>query len=87
MRAFESASVGEMAVAQIGPFTAVFETLAAAVGAGVVIGSVAAGMYGLWDRCPARKVERRALSGSYIGGAVGAAAAFVDAVIRYGIMK
>ncbi len=50
-------------------------------------GSVATGIRGLWVRWPTRKVERRALSGSYVGGAVGVIAAFADAVIRYGIVK
>lgn len=76
-----------MAIAQIGPLTAVLEAVATAVAAGAVLGSVATGIRGLWARFPAQKVERRALSGSYIGGAVGAVAALVDAVISYGIVK
>lgn len=76
-----------MLLAQIGPLTTVLEAAATAVGAGAVLGSAAAGICGFWVRFPVRKIERRALFGSYIGGAVGATAAIVDAVIRYGILK
>ncbi|HEX7244034.1 MAG TPA: hypothetical protein VF245_00535 [Solirubrobacterales bacterium] len=76
-----------MELAQIGPLTTVLEAAATAVAAGAVLGSVAAGIRGLWLHWPARKIERRALSGSYLGGAAGAAAAFFDAAFRYLITK
>jgi len=76
-----------MVLAQIGPLTTVLETAATAVAAGAVLGSLAAGIRGLWVGLPARKVERRALYGSYIGGAAGAVSAIFDAVIRYGVVK
>jgi hypothetical protein len=76
-----------MAVAPIGPLTSVLEAVATAVGAGAVLGSVAAGMRGLVARWTIRKVERLALCGSYLGGAVGAASVVFDAVIRYSVAK
>jgi len=76
-----------MVLAQIGPLTTMLEAVATAVGAGAVLGSVAAGIRGLSVRWPVRKIERLALYGSYLGGAVGAASVLFDAVIRYGIVK
>jgi hypothetical protein len=87
MRALGRGRVGGVAIAQIGPLTAVIEALATAVGAGAVIGSAAAGICGLWAHWPTPRLERRTLYGSYLGGAVGAASALFDAIVRYGIMK
>jgi len=67
-----------MALAQIGPLTTVLEAAATAVAAGAVLGSLAAGIHGLWVDLPARKVERWALYGSYVGGAAGALLALSD---------
>lgn len=76
-----------MALAQIGPFTALLESAAAAVGAGVVLGSVYSGLRGLLRRRPLRDVERGALSSGYLGGAIGAVMAIVDVIVRYGWPK
>lgn len=76
-----------MAVAQIGPLTTVLEAAATSVAAGAVLGSLAAGIRGFWVGLPARRVERWALYGSYVGGTAGAGLALFDVVIRYGIMK
>jgi hypothetical protein len=73
-----------MALAQIGPLTTMFEAAAAAVGAGVVLGGVALGIGRLavgWSR---QRIERRALTDSYLGGIVGAAVAIIDLILRYG---
>lgn len=73
-----------MVLAQIGPLTTVLETAAASVGAGVVLGSVALGVGRLavgWSR---RRIERRALTDGYLGGAFGAAAMVLDLILRYG---
>jgi hypothetical protein len=72
-----------MAIAQVGPFTAIIEGLATAVGAGVVLGSVAAGLFGLargWSR---RTIGDRGLTDGYLGGAIGAVAVFADLCLRY----
>jgi hypothetical protein len=73
-----------MVVAQIGPLTAMLESAAAAVGAGVVLGSVYSGLRCLLRRGPLREVERGALSGGYFGGAIGAVLVLVDILVRYG---
>lgn len=70
-------------LAQIGPFTTVLEAVATAVGAGLVLGSVALGAFGLvmgWSR---RDIERRALIDGYAGGAAGAFFALFDLALRY----
>lgn len=76
-----------MALAQIGPLTTLIEVAATAVGAGIVLCSVAAGILGLAERKQRGEIEERALRGGYIGGGVGAIFAFVDAVLRYGISQ
>lgn len=72
-------------LAQIGPLTTLSEAAATAVGAGVVLGSVAWGIRGILKRRPLREAERQALFGGYIGGAGGAFLAFLDAALRYGL--
>jgi len=72
-----------MALAQIGLFTGVLEALAAAVGAGMVIGGFLAGLYGLlagWNR---HDLRAEALDAGYVGGAAGAIAAVIDLFVRY----
>jgi hypothetical protein len=69
-----------MALAQIGPLTTLSEAAATAVGAGVVLGSVAAGVSGLFASKTRRAIEKRALHGGYVGGIGGAALAVIDAV-------
>lgn len=73
-----------MALAQIGPFTAVTEALATAVGAGAVLGGIAAGIRELIRGSTRAQLAESALLGSYIGGAVGVGLALVDLVLRYG---
>jgi len=73
-----------MLLTQIGPLTTLSEAAATAVGAGVVLGSVALGISGLLARNSKREVEHWALLGGYAGGAAGAFLALVDAVLRYG---
>jgi hypothetical protein len=73
-----------MRFAQIGPLTTVLEAVAASVGAGIVLGSVAIGAVRLargWSR---EQIERRALTDGYLGGIIGAAAAVIDIILRYG---
>jgi hypothetical protein len=72
-----------MALAQIGPFTAVTEALATAVGAGAVLGSAAAGIRGLIRGSTRAKLEASALLSSYIGGGMAAILALVDLILRY----
>lgn len=72
-----------MAFAQIGPLTSALEAVATAVGAGVVVFSVTAGVVRLalgWSRL---EIEDGAAVGGFIGGALGGLAAAVDLVLRY----
>jgi hypothetical protein len=87
MRAPKCGRVGVMAVAQIGPLTAVVEALATAVGAGVVLGGVAAGIWGLARGSSRVEIEGSALFNGYAGGGFGAVVALVDVILRYGVMK
>ena len=72
-----------MGSARIGFLTTLIEGAATAVGAGVVLGGVAMGLWGLAAGRPMVKVEEWALKGGYFGGGFGAGLALVDAVLRY----
>ena len=61
------------------------EGAAAVVGAGVVLGGVAMGLWGLATTRPVVEVEEWALKGGYFGGGFGAVIALVDVILRYGI--
>lgn len=74
-----------MSLAQIGPLTALLEALAAAVGAGIVLGSFAAGTYRLVVRRPRSEIEARVLPDGYSGGVVGAFVVCLDLILRYGL--
>ena len=74
-----------MPYAQVGPFTALFEALAAAVGAGVVLGSFGFGVYRLTMKRPRRELEARVLVDGYIGGATAAVVVLLDLLLRYGV--
>jgi len=76
-----------MVLAQIGPLTGVFEALATAVGAGTVLGGVAAGILGLLRGSSRVGIEEYAFAGGYIGGGAGAFLALVDSVMRYALMR
>jgi len=76
-----------MVLAQIGPLTGVVEALATAVAAGVVLGGVGAGIWGLVQDAPRAEIEANALLGGYAGGGFGAAIALADAFLRYALMK
>jgi hypothetical protein len=81
----ESASgiVEDTALARIGPVTSVFETLATAVGAGVLLGGVligAAGMVAGWSR---DEFAKRSLTDGYMGGLAGVCVVAVDLLVRY----
>jgi len=71
-----------MALAQVGPLTVAFEALAAAVGAGIVLGSFAAGIYRLANSQRRLHIETRVLSDGYAGGLVGVLVVCLDLVLR-----
>ena len=72
-----------MALAQVGPLTAVTETLATAAGASALLCSLGVGIWGLAHGLPRDKLERRALLAGHVGGCAGACLAVVDAIFRY----
>lgn len=71
-------------VLQIGPFTAVFEAVATAVGAGIVLGSFAMGTVGLVARWPRHELAARALTDGYVGGIAALFIVLADLLLRYG---
>jgi hypothetical protein len=73
-----------MTVAQIGPLTTLFEAVAAAVGAGIVLGGFTMGTYRLMARQPREELETRVLADGYMGGIVGVLVVFLDLILRYG---
>jgi hypothetical protein len=79
-----SRKVMGMTIAQIGPLTTALEAVAASVGAGIVLGGVAIGAFRLTRGWARERIERRALTDGYLGGIVGAVAAVIDIVLRYG---
>jgi hypothetical protein len=76
-----------MLFAQIGPATAVIEALATAVGAAAVLGSIAAGIWGLVRGSPRADIEDDALAGGYIGGGAGAVMALFDLILHYALTR
>jgi hypothetical protein len=87
MRASGSASVSGMAIAQIGPLTTGLEVAATAIGAGVVVFGVVAGLVRLSLGWPRQSVEEGATTGGYIGGGLGGIAVAIDLVLRYAGLK
>lgn len=72
-----------MAVAQIGSLTALIESAAAAVAAGIVLGGFVTGAVGLAVGWPRPKFDARVLSYGYFGGGVGSLAMLADITSRY----
>jgi VIT1/CCC1 family predicted Fe2+/Mn2+ transporter len=71
------------AFAQIGLTTTALESVATAVGAGIVLGGALMGVFGLVRGWPSRKLERRALRDGYLGGSVALILVVFDLVMRY----
>ena len=74
-----------MAQGQIGHLTGVAEGLAAAVGAGMLLGGFGVGAFGLLVKRPRRVPQARVLDWGYYGGIVGMVLAVTDLVTRYGV--
>jgi hypothetical protein len=72
-----------MELAHLGPLTTMLEVVATAVAAGIVLCSVAVGVIGMALGLSRHDIGDRALTDGYIGGAIGAGLAFVDAILRY----
>lgn len=73
-----------MAVAQIGPLTSAFEALATGVGAGILLGGFASGVYRLATKRPRKELEGRVLTDGYVGGVAAVLVVLIDLVVRYG---
>ena len=72
-----------MMLAQAGPLTRVLESVATAVGAGIVLGSVAMGVVGMmlgWSR---KEIGNRALTDGYLGGLGGGLIVFLESVLLW----
>jgi hypothetical protein len=72
-----------MVLGQIGFLTTAAEAFAAAVGAGMLLGSFGAGVLGLLVGHSRRSLEQRALVSGYYGGLLGVALAMLDLVTGY----
>lgn len=75
----------DMGLAQIGPATTAFVAMATVVGAGIVLGSFARGLFGLVASWPRREIEARVLEDGYVGGAIGVIVALVDLLLHYAL--
>lgn len=76
-----------MAVAQIGPLTTVMESLATAVGAGMLLtafGTGAVGSIAGWSR---PRLEAAVVTVSYCGGIGAVGVVFIDLLVGYSLMK
>ncbi|MGC1851738.1 MAG: hypothetical protein WA687_04785 [Solirubrobacterales bacterium] len=71
-----------MALSQIGPLTTVLEAVAAAVGAGIVLGGLVLGTYRSMAQRSRCELETRVLVDGYAGGLVGMAVVLLDLVFR-----
>ena len=72
-----------MSFAQVGPLTTLFEGFATAVGAGIVLGGFAIGLYRFWTSRSPRDLENNVLLDGYMGGIVGLGVVLFDLFMRY----
>jgi hypothetical protein len=73
-----------MALGQIGLLTSAAETLATAVGAGMLLGSFGVGTFLLLTGKSRQDLEGRVLSDGYYGGILGILLVATDLVLGYG---
>lgn len=72
-----------MALSQIGFFTEATEVLAAAVGAGILLGGFLAGSIGIVIGRPRSRRDERVVLSGYVGGTVAILLVLIDLVLRY----
>lgn len=72
-----------MVFAQVGPLSALFEGLAAVVGAGIVLGGFMIGLYRFWKSRSRQELEANVLIDGYLGGAAGVGLVLLDLLMRY----
>ncbi|HEX5763335.1 MAG TPA: hypothetical protein VFY04_09470 [Solirubrobacterales bacterium] len=67
---------------QIGPLTDLTQSVAAAVGAGMLLGGFAAGLIGIVRAWPRRQFDRRVLGIGYLGGAAATLLVILDIIFH-----
>ncbi len=72
-----------MAAGQIGFFTSATEVLAAAVGAGILLGGFVAGSIGIVAGWPRSRRDGGVVSFGYAGGMVAVLLVLIDLALRY----
>lgn len=72
-----------MCLGQVGPFTEILESLATAIGAGMLLGGFVLGGSALLAGRPRQAVAERALTDGFAGGVLAAAVAAIDLLVRY----
>jgi hypothetical protein len=70
-----------MGFAQIGPLTAAFQAIAAAIGAGIVLSGFAFGAVRLATGQPRWVLEKHVLTDGFIGGLAALAIALIDLIL------
>jgi hypothetical protein len=70
-----------MCFAQIGPLTVAFQAMAAAIGAGIVLGGFVFGTVRLLVGKPRWVLERHVLTDGFIGGLSALAIALIDLIL------
>lgn len=72
-----------MALAQIGPLTDLMQSVAAGVGAAMLLSGFAAGLLGLVRSWPKAQFDARVVEFSYLGGSGGIMVILVDITLRH----
>ncbi len=72
-----------MGIAEIGPLTSALESLATAVGAGLLLGSFAIGSLRFLAGTPGRDLEAQVLTNGYWGGIASVWLVLGDLAVRY----
>ncbi len=72
-----------MALAQIGPLTELMQSVAAGVGAAMLLGGFMTGVVGLVRAWPRGQIDERVAEFSYIGGTGGILVILVDITLRH----
>lgn len=72
-----------MPFAQVGPLTSLLESVATAVGAGMLLGGFLTGLVGLIRGWPRGQFDAQVLMYGYTGGVGGIAIMLIDNTFRY----
>ncbi len=72
-----------MPLAQIGPLTTLFEGVATAVGAGIILEGFTLGLYRFWISRSRLELENNVLLDGYLGGIAGVSMVLLALFMRY----